>query len=244
MVSSVCPRQRPLEVTERIGAVNTGLSVLCDEMCVSPINNDRSFYLQDGTVNDGYLLPDGVHLTKPAINKLVANLKLQLRHGEPSSHADKCRQGHPEQVAGPRVSSAGHVERNVQLPQSSTPFQRAPQIHFTKSKRHPQPPRATPGMQPAVSPGATTEGREQGMQPWQHWEQQRHQRRHASGPCWKPSIPGDHESQSLVGIKAKMPRVIIATKRVTSPEYVTNRIPALVVWHRKHYLVEFVYLIV
>ena len=198
-VSSVCPRRRSLEVTERIGAVNAGLSVLCDEMGVSFINNDRSFYLQDDTVNYGYLLPDGVHLTKPATNKLVANLKLQLRHGEPSAHADHRRWGHPEHVAGPRGSSGGRVERNVQLPQSSTPFQRAPQSHFTKSKRHPQPPRATPSMQPAASPGATTEGREQGTQPWQHWEQQRHQRRRASGRRWKPSIPDDHESQRPVG---------------------------------------------
>ena len=143
-------------------------------MGVSFINNVRSFYLQDGTVNDGYLLPDGVHLTKPATNKLVANLKLQLKHGEPSAHADHRRRGHPDQVAGPRGSSAGRVARNVQLPQSSTPFQRAPQSHFTKSKRHPQPPRATPSMQPAASPGATPEGREQGTQPWKHWEQQRH----------------------------------------------------------------------
>ena len=43
MVSSVCPRRRPLEVTERIGAFNAELSVLYDEMGVPIINNDRSF---------------------------------------------------------------------------------------------------------------------------------------------------------------------------------------------------------
>ena len=58
----------------------------CDDIGTEFIDNDPSFYLQDGTINDKYLLPDGVHLSRAATNKLVNSLKLQLRHGETSVH--------------------------------------------------------------------------------------------------------------------------------------------------------------
>ena len=69
VVSSICPHRRAPEVLDCIGGLNAARSVLCDELGATFINNDPSFHLQDGSVNDGYLLPDGVHLTKPATNK-------------------------------------------------------------------------------------------------------------------------------------------------------------------------------
>ena len=78
-MSSICPHRRAPEVLDRIGALNAGLSVLCDELGATFINNDPSFHLQDGSVNDGYLLPDGVHLTKPATNKLVTNFEIATK---------------------------------------------------------------------------------------------------------------------------------------------------------------------
>ena len=92
-VSSVCPRARSPQVEERIGGLNAALSVLCGDHAVEFVNNDPSFYLQDGNVNDGYLLPDGVHLSRAATNKLVTNIKLPLRHGEATAHVDHRRRG-------------------------------------------------------------------------------------------------------------------------------------------------------
>ena len=110
-VSSICPRKRSPEVTERISALNAGLRVLCDEMGTTFVNNDPSFYLQDGTLNYGYLLHDGVHLIKPATNKLVANLSLQLRHSEMSAHADhrKLRPDGDMDRRTPNAAGASHV---------------------------------------------------------------------------------------------------------------------------------------
>ena len=96
-VSSVCPRNTPGAVIKRINALNTGLKVLCDDLEMEFIDNDPTFYLQDGSINDGYMLPDGVHLTKAATNKLVMNLKLELHHGEASAHANHRRQ-QPTQI--------------------------------------------------------------------------------------------------------------------------------------------------
>ena len=70
----------------RIRALNTGLKVACDDLGAEFVDNDPSFHLQDGTINSGYLLSDSVHLSRAATNKLVSNLKLQLRHGETSAH--------------------------------------------------------------------------------------------------------------------------------------------------------------
>ena len=81
-VSSICPRRKSDDVTQRIKDVNAGLRVICEELGANFIDNDPAFYLQDGTINDGYLLPDGVHLTRAATNKLVSNLQLHLRQGE------------------------------------------------------------------------------------------------------------------------------------------------------------------
>ena len=81
-VSSICPRNKTGAVKERIEALNAGLKVLCDDLNADYVDNDPTFHLQDGSINDGYLLPDGTHLTKAATNKLVANLKL---HDETSA---------------------------------------------------------------------------------------------------------------------------------------------------------------
>ena len=90
-ISSVCPRNRGDEVTQRITTLNAGLKVRCEELGVDFIDNDPSFHLQDGSRNDGFLLADGIHLTRVATNKLVSNLQLVLRHGETSAHTDRRR---------------------------------------------------------------------------------------------------------------------------------------------------------
>ena len=93
-VSSVCPRRKSQEVTERIDALNAGLQVLCSDLQVDFVDNNPAFHLQDGSFNEGFLLPDNVHLTRAATNKLVSNLKLELRQGHTTAHTDHRRRGH------------------------------------------------------------------------------------------------------------------------------------------------------
>ena len=93
-VSSVCPRRKSTEVIERIDALNAGLQGLCSDLQVDFIDNNPAFHLQDGSFNEGYLLPDNVHLTRAATNKLVSNLKFELRQGHTTAHSDHRRKGH------------------------------------------------------------------------------------------------------------------------------------------------------
>ena len=79
-VSSVCPRLKTADTTNTIDAVNAGLVTLCAEKDVIFADSTPSFTLGDGSVNDGYLHRDGVHLTHAAVNRLAKNLRLKKRH--------------------------------------------------------------------------------------------------------------------------------------------------------------------
>lgn len=66
-------------VAETIETVNVGLRVLSGEENVTYVDNIPTLHLADGTVNDGYLLRGGVHLTRIATNKLARNLSLKSK---------------------------------------------------------------------------------------------------------------------------------------------------------------------
>ena len=74
--------------------------MICEDMGVTFVNNDDVFYLRDGTLNDGFLLPDDVHLTPAATNRLVERLGLTLRQGCENAYTDhRRRDPKPKQKA-------------------------------------------------------------------------------------------------------------------------------------------------
>ena len=83
-VSSICPRMTTTETQQTIDAVNAGLLSMCDERAVKFVDN----------VNDGYLQPDGVHITRKATDKIARNLCLQVKDRARGvcNGADKTRQ--------------------------------------------------------------------------------------------------------------------------------------------------------
>ena len=82
-VSSICPRIKPKNapLCGIIETVNAELQVMCDDEGVTYVHNTSSFHLADGTINDGYLLVDGVHLTRTASDRLAKNLGLNIKDG-------------------------------------------------------------------------------------------------------------------------------------------------------------------
>ena len=93
-VSSVCPRLTSQATQDTIEAVNAGLLSLCtDKPNVVFVDNSPSFSLGDGTLNDGYFLPDGIHITRPAVNKLAQNLKLRIRDKAEGACRDRRHHG-------------------------------------------------------------------------------------------------------------------------------------------------------
>ena len=83
VVSSICPRLTSQRTQDRIDAVNAGLLSSCaDNESVTFVDNTPSFQLGDGSVNDGYLLADGVDITRPAMNKLAKNLRLPITNAD------------------------------------------------------------------------------------------------------------------------------------------------------------------
>ena len=79
-VSSICPRMKIADTTNTIYAVNAGLVTLCADKEVSFADSTPSFTLGDGSVNDGYLQRDGVHLTHAAMNRLARNLSMRTKN--------------------------------------------------------------------------------------------------------------------------------------------------------------------
>ena len=69
------------------------------------VDNDPAFYLADGSINDGYLTTDGVHLTRAATEKLCKNLGLKLKEGVKGVHRNMKHQ---------RNQHMSHQNRDVQ----------------------------------------------------------------------------------------------------------------------------------
>ena len=79
-VSSICPRID--NAKEKVGLLNAGLIALCEETedCTF-VDHTPSFTLLDGSINDGYLIGDGPHLTRAGSNKVAHNLGLRVKPG-------------------------------------------------------------------------------------------------------------------------------------------------------------------
>ena len=56
--------------------LNVGLKELCETKGANFFDNRASFTLSDGSVNDGYILDDGVHLNRQGTNRLASNQEL------------------------------------------------------------------------------------------------------------------------------------------------------------------------
>lgn len=80
-LSSIPPRQDNTTHQENVDLANACLVSVAEKEGITFINNDPSFKLSDGMVNDGYLAPDGLHLSRPGSRRLATNMKLQAREG-------------------------------------------------------------------------------------------------------------------------------------------------------------------
>ena len=100
-VSSICPRPNSKSAQESIESMNARLQVMCDEKeNVSFIISTPSFKLADGSLNDGYYITDGVHLTRPATNKLACCLQLRIKDQAEGA----CRDAVSQRLSGKRLS--------------------------------------------------------------------------------------------------------------------------------------------
>ena len=79
-VCGICPRVTTEEISETITSVNAELVALCEEKeQVTFVDVDPMFKLSDGTLNDGYLAEDGIHLTDKALNKIALKLNMRMK---------------------------------------------------------------------------------------------------------------------------------------------------------------------
>ena len=105
------PRCKSTELNEGIDTLNGGLQGICDDLQVEYVDHSPSFKLQDGTFNEGFVLPDCVHLTRAATNKLVSNLCLESRQGEVTTHRDHRRRAEGDGPAEDAAQTPGSPEQ-------------------------------------------------------------------------------------------------------------------------------------
>lgn len=72
MISSILPRSDK-DLKSKTNEVNEKLKELCDKDGYNYVDNDPSFFLMNGDVNEANLTADGLHLTKRGIDSLIKN---------------------------------------------------------------------------------------------------------------------------------------------------------------------------
>ena len=75
VISSILPRTDK-NLGTKIKAVNDKLEEMCNRDGFTFVNNDPSFHLMTGEVNEANLTKDGLHLTKRSVDSLMKNLKV------------------------------------------------------------------------------------------------------------------------------------------------------------------------
>ena len=81
VISSIPPRCDGNEQQSRVESLNAVLTTIADDTGAVYVENDASFKLTDGSINDGYILPsDGIHLTKQGTNRLLKNMQVPIKH--------------------------------------------------------------------------------------------------------------------------------------------------------------------
>ena len=127
----ICPRLKRADMWQRIDAVNAGLATLCKDKGSTFVDNAPSFSLGDASINDGYLLPDGVHITTRAMDKIARNLKLAVKDA-----ADGVCKDHAPKSTGPRAPRA--INRSESGPEHRAPInksERGSERRITPKKR-------------------------------------------------------------------------------------------------------------
>ena len=74
VIASIPPRTDKEEAHARVASVNAELCVIAAESRATFVDNDATFHLADKSVNDGYLMVDGIHLTYAGVNRLAKTL--------------------------------------------------------------------------------------------------------------------------------------------------------------------------
>ena len=75
-----CISSNKEELQNKIDSVNAGLVASCnDKEGVTFSDSTPSFSLIDGSNKGGYFMPNGVHITGAALNKMPVKLNLQIK---------------------------------------------------------------------------------------------------------------------------------------------------------------------
>ena len=140
VVSSIYPPLISPDVTEKIIAASAGLQMTCYAKEVTFTDSTTSFYLGDGSTNDGYLQHDGMHLTYPATYRLVQHLELLVKYKTQgvciqNHHQAKAQKNHGNIDKG-RNSMTNYQDITLQHGQFNTSTNRYTTVRRRRQTQH------------------------------------------------------------------------------------------------------------
>ena len=110
IISCIPPRLDSELNRQKVESLNAGLVSLCTETGSTFVEQNDSFLLKHGEVNDGYLLSDGLHLSKQGLQRLVKNLNIPLKDKN-SSVCKEERRPTVNRVAGKMTAKTNSAVR-------------------------------------------------------------------------------------------------------------------------------------
>ena len=119
VVSGILPRLDNEVRAKNVECLNTVLASICLANDITFIDHNDCFMLRHGEINDGYLLPDGLHLTKPGTQRLVKNLNI------PTKSSDVCRTSNrskPRSSFGMKSEVADQTKRDSDVTRTVLKF--------------------------------------------------------------------------------------------------------------------------
>ena len=116
-VMSVPPRTDSDVHQQKVDLFNACLCTVAQDTGATFTNNDTTFRLGSGVINDGYLMSDGLHLNQNGTNRLVKNAKLKIRSSVKDGNVCKKKRNNPK----PNVTSEGQRRSSHDHMPTTTP---------------------------------------------------------------------------------------------------------------------------
>jgi hypothetical protein len=138
-VSGVCPRLDSAQ--ENVNIMNASLQGVCQQLSCNFIDNNPSFILSDGSVNDGYIIGDGPHLTRSGTNKLIKNLAIPKKENvkdvtKPFRPRSTNRKGQGHQQTHIQSNNQDYTAEFWSVARQKATGTRYPQDHNQKTATH------------------------------------------------------------------------------------------------------------
>ena len=107
VISGICPRLDSTKDLDHFAALNAGLQSLCEDKGCQFVDHTLWLTLADGSVNEGFLIGKGPHLSRSGTNRLAKNLGLSTGDGDVTMQRQTTQRHMQRQPTSPQWQRRG-----------------------------------------------------------------------------------------------------------------------------------------